>query len=171
MRLIKAPEVFEYNSNDVKVFLAGGISNCEDWQSKVAEELQNEPDDLILIDPRSDKFDTGDDRAEIRQISWEFKMLENCDIFSMYFCGSESVQPICMYELGRNIVRMQNRFPTSDEWGHRIVITADPKYKRYKDVFIQGNLATGMAIYINESLDEHIYQIRKSYHRLRRDPK
>ena len=171
MRLIKAPEEFEYNSNDVKVFLAGGISNCEDWQSKVAEELQNEPDDLILIDPRSDKFDRDDDKAEIRQISWEFKMLEKCDIFSMYFCGSESVQPICMYELGRNIVRMQNRFPTVDEWGHRIIITADPNYKRYKDVFIQGNLATGMLIYINESLDEHIYQIRKSYHRLRRDPK
>ena len=171
MRLIKAPEEFEYNSNDVKVFLAGGISNCEDWQRKVAEELQNEPDDLILIDPRSDKFDRDDDKAEIRQISWEFKMLENCDIFSMYFCGSESVQPICMYELGRNIVRMQNRFPTVDEWGHRIIITADPNYKRYKDVFIQGNLATGMLIYINESLDEHIYQIRKSYHRLRRDPK
>lgn len=171
MRLIKAPEEFEYNSNDVKVFLAGGIMGCEEWQSKVAEELQNEPDDLILIDPRRDKFDMGDERAKIRQISWEFKMLENCDIFSMYFCGSESVQPICMYELGRNIVRMQNRFPTSDEWGHRIIITADPKYKRYKDVFIQGNLATGMLIYINESLDEHIYQIRKSYHRLRRDPK
>lgn len=37
----------------------------------------------------------------------------------MYFCESESVQPICMYELGRNLIRMQQRFP---DFYNRIII-------------------------------------------------
>lgn len=28
-----------YNLKNIKLFLAGGITNCDDWQSKVIDEL------------------------------------------------------------------------------------------------------------------------------------
>ena len=76
--------------------------------------------------------------------SWEFARLEECDIFSMYFCNSDSVQPICMYELGRNIGRMQSKFPTT--WRDRISVNVEPGYKREEDVYWQMSLATGCTV-------------------------
>ena len=61
-------------------------------------------------------------------------------IFSIFFAASDSDQPICMYELGRNIVRMQMRYPA--DWEKRLVITTEKKYKRCNDVVIQTKLAT-----------------------------
>ena len=56
----------------------------------------------------------------------------------MYFCNDNSDQPICMYELGRNIIRMQNRFPY--DWHSRIIISIEKGYKRERDVYIQSML-------------------------------
>lgn len=54
----------------------------------------------------------------------------------MYFAESNSDQPICMYELGRNLVRMQDRFP--DEV--RSIISVEDEYSRKEDVIIQSRL-------------------------------
>jgi hypothetical protein len=71
------------------------------------------------------------------------------DIFSMYYCAGESDQPICMYELGRNILRMQQRFPYS--WVRRIVISVEEGYSRSFDVRMQTKLATNDKIDINRN--------------------
>lgn len=145
MRIITAPESYIRQPNDITVFLAGGITNCWEWQNKVIEMLQNEKevslDNLVIFNPRRKDFPINDPNASEEQIKWEFNMLEQCDIFSMYFCAGESDQPICMYELGRNICRMQMRFPTT--FMNRIVISVEDGYKRAKDVAIQGRLAFG----------------------------
>ena len=120
------------------VFLGGGITNCPDWQKEVCEFL--EEDNITLLNPRREEFDINDKTATHQQIDWEFKRLERCDVFTMFFCKGDSLQPICMYELGRNIVRMQNRFPTT--WNRRIIITIEPGYKRADDVFLQTFFAT-----------------------------
>ena len=39
MRVITAPEKYRKKSNDITVFLAGGITNCWEWQDKVIELL------------------------------------------------------------------------------------------------------------------------------------
>ena len=65
---------------------------------------------LYLLNPRREDWIEEPGAAE-RQIEWEFDMIERCDVFTMYFAGGESDQPICMYELGRNIERMKQRFP------------------------------------------------------------
>ena len=101
---------------------------------------------LYLLNPRRVDWIEEPGAAE-RQIEWEFDMIERCDVFTMYFAGGESDQPICMYELGRNIERMKQRFPKS--WKDRIIITCDNSYRRVKDVIVQTTLATDGLINVN----------------------
>lgn len=109
MRVITAPEKYEPQAGDITCFLAGGITNCWKWQDAVIDTLRNEEkrglslDHLVLFNPRRKNFPIHDPNASEEQIKWEFEHLTKCDIFSMYFCADNSDQPICMYELGRNL--------------------------------------------------------------------
>ena len=58
----------------------------------------------------------------------------------MYFCNAPSDQPICMYELGRNISEIKNEYMAT--WEHRIIVSVEKDYKREQDVLIQTRLAT-----------------------------
>ena len=148
------------------VFLGGGITNCKDWQSEVIEKLIDE--NMTIYNPRQKYFDASDSTIVYEQIEWEFYYLEMMDIFSMYFCACESDQPICMYELGRNIVRMQNRFPT--DWEKRIIISVEEGYKRKDDVLIQTSLATNDKIFVevcNTSPYIHAQYIKRAFNRLK----
>jgi len=141
------------------VFLAGGITNCDDWQQKVIEELKYK--DITIFNPRQNQFDVTDKSASYRQIVWEYERLEKMDIFAMYFCNSDSDQPICMYELGRNILRMQNRFPSS--WQKRIIISVEDGYKRQEDVIIQTSLcAPDLLVHTGVTPELHAYRIKNS---------
>ena len=84
------------------VFLAGGITNCPEWQVEVIDKLKDFSKGTLL-NPRRKNFPINDPNASREQIEWEFNAISNCDIFSMWFCKGESDQPICMYELGRNL--------------------------------------------------------------------
>lgn len=157
-QIITAPDISkpEYTS----VFLAGGITNCKEWQKEVIKELEDY--NISIFNPRQEHFDVTDKNASYKQIRWEFERLEQMDIFSMYFCNDNSDQPICMYELGRNIVRMQNRFPS--DWDQRIVISVEPGYKRAADVRIQTELATQNKVFVedtNTSPEIHAQRIAK----------
>lgn len=142
------------------VFLAGGITNCKEWQKAVIEELKFE--DISIFNPRQEHFNVSDKNASYKQISWEFEHLEKMDIFSMYFCNNDSDQPICMYELGRNIVRLQNKFPS--DWEKRIVISVEAGYRRQTDVLIQTELATQNKVFIDTNVtpDLHAQYIKKA---------
>lgn len=171
INIVTAPEHCYFHPRSLKVFLAGGIQKCIQWQKKIIDlflenaddqELNASFDNLYLINPR--RADWLDKEGEdIRQIEWEFDMLQRCDMFTMYFAGGESDQPICMYELGRYIERMKQVFPTS--WKDRIVITCDSSYRRLKDVIVQTYLATGGEVEVNvadgaeESVNTHYKQI------------
>lgn len=104
----------------------------------------------------------SDKNASYNQILWEFERLEKMDIFSMYYCNDNSDQPICMYELGRNIIRMQNRFPS--DWEKRIVISIEDGYRRKADVLIQTELATSNKVFVdsNATPDSHAYYIKRA---------
>lgn len=153
MKVITAIEEYKRKNNDIFVFLAGGITNCQEWQNKIINILKNEDDNLIIFNPRRKNFPINDPTASFEQIKWEFNYLEQCDIFSMYFDGSkQSDQPICFYELGRNIERMKQKF--CKDWFNRITISVDTNFKRYKDVIIQTMLATDSKI--NPRIDDNI---------------
>jgi len=173
MRVITAVEQYIPKEGDITVFLAGGITNCWEWQDKIIELLMEKGDakqsnELVIFNPRRKNFPIDDPNASYDQICWEFKMLEKADIFSMYFCGdTPSDQPICMYELGRNIVRMQMKYPA--EWQKRIIVSLESKYKRKNDVIIQTELATNDKINVRRSddplnvIDMHVADIYTKY--------
>lgn len=148
----------------LSVFLAGGITKCKEWQDEVIREL--EFDDVSIFNPRQEKFDFTDPFASYKQIEWEFDRLETMDMFSMYFCNDNSDQPICMYELGRNVVRMQNRFPA--DWEKRIVISVEKGYKREKDVLVQMKLISkDIFVELDATPEKHAHYIRNMVRRLR----
>ena len=153
VNVVTAPEHRYFKPNSIKVFLAGGICNCIEWQKMVIKDFgehivveNSSYDNLYLLNPRRTDWIEEPNAAE-RQIEWEFDMLNKCDVFTMYFAGGESDQPICMYELGRNIEKFKNRFRTS--WNKRIVITCDKNYRRLNDVIIQVGLATDGEVKVN----------------------
>ena len=174
MRIITAPYYYEPFTKDIKVFLAGGITNCPDWQWEVIKQLEDNYayDSLVVFNPRRENFPIGNKSAAYTQVAWEFEMLEKCDIFSMYFSSGDSDQPICMYELGRNILRMQMKFPT--DWQDRIVISVEDGYRRKQDVLIQTDLATNSKVFVNTQiepkicLEDHINNITIAYNKLDR---
>lgn len=146
MKVVTAPEDFICLETEVKCFLAGGITNCPNWQYDVIECLQKidaespgKLDRLVVFNPRRDNFPIDDPNAAEEQIAWEFKWLQRMDIFTMWFSGGDSDQPICMYELGRNLQRMANRF--SNDFASRVIIMCDETYRRAQDVAIQARLA------------------------------
>lgn len=174
MRVITAPEFYIPQEHDITVFLAGGITNCPDWQSKVIKDLNVDNyylESLVIFNPRRENFPIWDKSAAYAQIEWEYQMLERCNIFSMYFSSGESDQPICMYELGRNILRMQMRFPA--DWQDRIVISVEDDYIRKQDVLVQTELATQNQIFVNTQISpraclaDHVDNIAMAFKKLR----
>lgn len=165
VNLITAPGEFWYDSPNypegkLRIFLAGGITGCRDWQKECVEWLDeilynNGDRGVLVFNPRREKWDMNDPSAVFQQIDWEFRKLEAMDIFSMYFCTSDtSVGPICFYELGRNICRMQMRFPSS--WQKRIVISTDQGYSRTEDVHWQTKFAAeGLGVNRNVTPQSH----------------
>jgi hypothetical protein len=117
------------------LFLGGGITGCREWQNEVRHAL----DDFehgTLINPRRTEWDIGDPGIGEQQIECEFHAIHQCDIFSLWF-SSETVQPICMFELGAALTR----YRMGDQRNKALVLGVDPEYERRFDVDKQTALA------------------------------
>jgi len=131
--MIKVFEAITKESgNGFKIFLAGGITNCPDWQTDIIAKLRgsNIIIDLDIYNPRRKNFPIHDPNASLEQIKWEFEKLKNADMIIFWFSRG-SLNPIVLYELGM--------------WGNSrntpIIIGTDNEYERKRDVIIQTNLA------------------------------
>jgi hypothetical protein len=146
--IIEAPnEVYSLeNHSNVKLFLAGGITNCPDWQATILEKLKNFPH-LTIYNPRRSNFPIGDPIAAEAQITWEYNHLRDSDAIIFWFAKG-SLNPIVLYELGR--------------WGNSsqkpILIGIDPEYERKQDVLIQTQLSRP-EITVFESLDDMVEKL------------
>ena len=133
----------------IPIFLAGGITNCEDWQRTVInyfKENWKEEVGIVFFNPRRDNFDVTNPNASKEQIEWEFKYLNTEGVmFSMYFADSESPQPICFYEMGRALAK--NVDP--------MFIGTNEDFFRKADVLIQSKLACNRykAIEVGDATD------------------
>lgn len=110
------------------LFLAGGITNCPDWQKEAVALLGKGPP-LIVLNPRRAHFPIHNSSAAQQQITWEFEHLAQADMILFWF-PCETLCPIVLYELGR--------------WGHStkpLFVGTHPNYKRRHDVQIQMHLA------------------------------
>jgi len=166
--VIEAPNSYNLSGNEFTLFLAGGIVNCPDWRSVVIQKLyaydKKHPlslTNLTVFNPRRKNFPIKDKSATRKQIEWEFRAIENSDIFSMWFCNSSSDQPICMYELGRELGRNLGEDDIN-------IIGVESGYKREQDVYIQTNLATDNSIKISKTLDGHVKKIILAYKELQK---
>jgi len=156
MEVITAPELL-YEIPKKSVFLAGGITDCPWWQDDVIAMLANY--EGTIYNPRRRDFPMDDPHAADEQITWEFKALNEANIFSMWFCAGSSDQPICMYELGRHLVR----FCEIRKKYNLVVIGVDSGYKRAQDVDIQTRLVSPLiADNIASTLEEHTANIAKA---------
>lgn len=97
MRIVAPKEPW---TGPIDLFLAGGISNCPDWQSKALELLSAK--DINVANPRRSQGleKTGPEAAE--QIAWEQDALNRARVVLFWF-PSESIGPITLLELGIEI--------------------------------------------------------------------
>lgn len=130
-----------------KVFLAGGISNCPNWQNEFIRSMED--DEVYLINPRRDDFDVNDVDMEYQQIKWEFDHFKMADAVVFWF-PSDTLCPITLLEYGKELCGQRPLF-----------VGTDPKYARRRDIIIQGTLA-GRVKTVHDSL-ESLIQAVKTY--------
>jgi len=121
MKYIECPG--EYSGRKKSLFLAGGISECRNWQLNLVTMLENE--NLVLINPRRKVFPEDNPNIEYEQITWEYNHILKASAVSFWF-PPETLCPITLYELGK-----------CGQYKKPLFIGIDPKYARKKDVEIQ----------------------------------
>lgn len=121
MKYIESPEV--YIGTKKSLFLAGGITNCPDWQELMRKALKDI--DIVLLNPRRYDFPIGDPNAAEAQIKWEYNHLRKASMILFWF-PKETLCPIVLYELGAWSMTMKILF-----------VGVHPEYKRRQDVEIQ----------------------------------
>ncbi len=124
---VEAVEEYYADFDETSVFLAGGITNCPDWQKDIVELLSDT--NLVLYNPRRADFPIGDPNAAKEQITWEHKYLHKADMILFWF-PKETLCPIVLYELG---------YWTNSSTP--IFVGVHPEYQRRQDVEIQTGLS------------------------------
>lgn len=102
MKIIKAPNQFNYGSPTI--FLAGSIEmgKAENWQDKVCRLLKDT--NWTILNPRRDDWDSSweqskDNKQFREQVEWELEAQENAYKILMYF-DPKTKAPISLLELG-----------------------------------------------------------------------
>ncbi len=125
MEYIEAPKY--WGGEGQSLFIAGGITDCPDWQKDLIEHLKDTG--LVLLNPRRRTFNTERLSESADQIKWEHLHLKKADAVSFWF-PKETLCPITLYELG-----------TWSAKGKKIFVGVHPEYRRRKDVEVQTALA------------------------------
>lgn len=148
MPIITAPQTTHHH---IDVFLAGGISGTEDWQSYAAAKLAAHG--LVVANPR--RPGVLDPSLEPEQITWERRHMIYADIIMFWFPGPGD-HPIAMYELGY--------------WVHDhitkntiLFVGCPDDYQQSTNIKVQMNLANGPIVMptldemIQRTIDTHEY--------------
>lgn len=142
---IRAPQSYTLRTDELNVFLAGGITDCPKWQDIAVAQLASEPQ-MNVFNPRRD--DWPDDPAEIqRQIRWEHDAIRLADAHLFWF-AAETVQPIVLYELGK-----------VQALGKPLFVGAHPDYPRLLDVQFQLPLVRPN-VALRSSLADVLFDVR-----------
>ena len=128
MIVVEAPSRYRNSMGYPMLFMAGGITGAEDWQTKLLEELKDE--DLVVFNPKRKNFDTSDEEVEAQQITWEFLHIAKANAISFWF-PPQTLCPITLFELGAVLGEKTDR---------SIFVGCDPSYARIRDVKIQVEL-------------------------------
>jgi hypothetical protein len=127
MTVVTAPAECSREVSTSVVFLAGGITDAEDWQRALIRMVSDV--ELVVLNPRRESFPMGDESAGREQIAWEFRHLRMADAVAFWF-PPQTLCPIALFELG---VQTAGRRP--------LFVGVDPGYRRRFDVQVQLALA------------------------------
>ena len=144
MRYIEAITTYTKEDLGASIFLAGGITNCPDWQQDMVGLLNDTR--YTLLNPRRKDFPIGDPNAALEQIAWEHNALRDADEILFWF-PDDTICPIVLYELGAWSMTQK-----------AIYVGVHPEYQRRQDVEIQTRLVRP-EIKIAYSLEELANQI------------
>jgi hypothetical protein len=133
--LYRSPDPLPDSFERVPVFLAGGISNCPDWQQAVLRYINTDAFDVINPRREGDLAREGSDARH--QIAWEFAALEQAQIVLFWF-PKDSICPIALLEYGKFLER-------STKEGIRVIAGYEPGYSRAFDLEEQTQLAVDWA--------------------------
>ena len=129
MRLITAPNneriIKTRNNTQNLVFIAGGISDCPDWQSEFISHFSGYSDSLVMFNPRRKDFDITNSDIAREQIEWEYSRIDESNVMMFWF-PEETLCPITLYELGVATREIDYLF-----------VGCHPNYKRKFDVITQ----------------------------------
>lgn len=123
MIYVESPDRLSSTDPLPRVFLAGGITSCPDWQQSMLNCLGAAGFTGTVVNPRRANFPIHDPLAAPAQIKWEWEMLRDVDLVVFWFAKG-SLNPIVLYELGAHRDR-------------DIVVGCDPEYARTQDVVEQ----------------------------------
>jgi len=136
--IYRSPDPLPYTFNHHSIFIAGGISNCPDWQSQVVGLFDANIFDVV--NPRRvGGFDHTGETAE-QQITWEHTALSLVDSCVFWF-PCETLCPISLFELGVMLERA-SRHSVS------LVVGWHEDYQRAFDLQVQIKLANNAREYV-----------------------
>jgi len=152
-KIVQCPDEYYSKLGEFAVFMAGGISGCENWQQEMIAKVGDLSDvdslvELVLLNPRRDNFDVNDSSMSDWQIEWEHRQLTKADATSFWF-PRETLCPITLYELGKCSYSLKNIF-----------VGTHPDYKRRYDVIKQLSLVRPNVVVVS-TLDDLVDQIKK----------
>jgi hypothetical protein len=148
--IVKPPQ--HYNPDRPSVFLAGSIEQgkAEDWQVKVAQEIDS--DQVIVYNPRRDRWTELDQKQLDDQIMWEQRYLFKSS-FGFFYFAPDTTSVVSMLELGQ--VLESTRY--SGEASYQF-IAVHPKYFRRENIkFTCGKY--GVAVF--DSVDMATYFLKR----------
>lgn len=140
IKIVQSPD--NENSNDgVKLFIAGGISNCVNWQNELCYRLVNDKRlktdiNIIVFNPRCKSIP-----EEEPQIKWEYEKLKKSNVISFWFSDG-STNPITLFEYGSHFKSKKT-----------IVVGCHPKYIKINNVIIQTKLVKPK-LKVNENFED-----------------
>lgn len=145
MEIIRAPHTNPHF--DKPIFLAGGITNCPDWQSDIAALMEDIPG--VAMNPRREG-EFLDSDSDI-QIEWEYNALREAELIMFWF-PKETLCPITLFELGA----------FSHQSDTRLIVGTHPEYARRFDVIKQLSLSRP-DIFVHDNLEDMVitYRIRE----------
>lgn len=157
MRVIECPENFQRTMlEETPIFLAGGISNCPDWQKEFIARFKDMDDNFILMNPRRAAFDITNENMSEFQIEWEFKHLHQVEPAAIVFWFPyHTLCPITLYELG---MQMGNQSP----FHTKIFIGCHPSYPRFFDIKKQVSLVKPH-VKVHDNFDDLVSEIKFWY--------
>lgn len=144
--ILTSPAALRPNVNR-SIFLAGGISNCYDWQEGVAVKIASAVEDAVIYNPRRDNFDmSAYEEVSRQQIIWEYHALRLSSV-NLFWFPSETLCPITLLEYGSAMERLS---PGA------LMCGTHPDYSRRFDVKMQNELRHNTHVF--DDLDQLVEQ-------------